>query len=480
MVVKLARRGFAGSSGVATSRRAALKALAGGAAAATAFGVVGAGTAAAVADAGPIEPRAGTWTTWLLASGSQLRPPPPPSSTVTDAEVQGLRDLAARRDGAARDQVAYWDTGAPGYRWNEVVVARMLKDNFNATFASHHLALVNVAIYDATVAAWDAKYAYNRPRPADYDRTFDALLPTPRSPSYPSEHAAAAGAASTVLGYLFPDDAAALNARAEAAGLSRLIAGVHYASDVQAGLELGRAVGALVVDRAKGDGWSQPWTGTVPTGPGLWNGTNPVAPQAATWRPWVLASPDQLRPPPPFAYDSPEKAAELAELRNFPRTPKTNADAFFWEYAAGGTRSFQFWTDQIGRKLFEYGLNANPPQAARVYGTASVALYDAMVACWEGKYAYWAIRPFQLDPDFKPLFATPNHPSYPAAHGALSGAVAAALAGLFPRDAAALNGLADEAGQARIWGGIHYRSDVVAGLALGRAVARMVLDRMAV
>src|SRR5690242_6215283 len=106
----------------ASSRRTVLKTLAGGAAAA-ALGVA-TGGAAGAAGAAPVEPRAGAWPTWILGSGSQLRLPPPPSS-VADAEVQGLRDLAARRDAAARDRVAYWDTGAPGYRWNEIAVSRM-------------------------------------------------------------------------------------------------------------------------------------------------------------------------------------------------------------------------------------------------------------------------------------------------------------------------------------------------------------------
>ena len=72
------------------------------------------------------------------------------------------------------------------------------------------LALVNVAIYDATIAAWDAKYVYNRPRPSEADPTLTTVVPNPNSPTYPSEHAAAAGAASTVLGYLFPKDAQSL------------------------------------------------------------------------------------------------------------------------------------------------------------------------------------------------------------------------------------------------------------------------------
>jgi hypothetical protein len=60
---------------------------------------------------------------------------------------------------------------------------------------------------------------------------------------------------------------------------------------------------------------------------------------------------------------------------------------------------------------------------------------------------------------------------YPAAHGSLSGAISATLAYLFPHDAIALNALGDEAGESRLWAGIHFRSDINTGLALGRAVA---------
>ncbi|MEI4920555.1 hypothetical protein Q8G81_33890, partial [Klebsiella pneumoniae] len=87
---------------------------------------------------------------------------------------------------------------------------------------------------------------------------------------------------------------------------------------------LGRQVAARVIERGKVDGTDAKWTGTVPPGPGKWNGTNPILPQMMMWKPWVLASADEFRSPPPIAYDSPEKAAELAELKGFQRTPKTN------------------------------------------------------------------------------------------------------------------------------------------------------------
>jgi len=335
---------------------------------------------------------------------------------------------------------------------------------------------MHAAIYDAMIAAWDSKYTYNRKRPSEVDAGFVTAVPNPQSPSYPEEHAVAAGAATAVLSYLFPERAAYFAEKAEEAGRSRVLAGVQYPSDVSAGLELGRKVAALVIERGKTDGSDAKWTGTVPTGSGKWTGTNPILPQLAQWKTWVLASPSEFRAPPPPAYDSPEKAAELAEIKNFPRTPKTNSAAYFWEYAVGGLRSHQYWAAQIGRLVFEYRLDQDPPLAARAYALQTITGIDAGIACWDSKYTYWAIRPYQLDPEVKPLFVV-NHPSYPAAHGCHSNAEAVILAYLFPRDAAALAALAEEARESRLWAGIHYRSDNDAGAALGRAVAEKVIAR---
>jgi hypothetical protein len=106
-----------------------------------------------------------------------------------------------------------------------------------------------------------------------------------------------------------------------------------------------------------------------------------------------------------------------------------------------------------------------------------VTLYDAGIACRETKYAYWAIRPFQLDPDVKPVFATPNHPSYPAAHACASISVTRVLGYLFPRDAEAFAALGERAAESRIWAGIHYRSDINSGRQLALGVANKVIKR---
>jgi len=207
----------------------------------------------------------------------------------------------------------------------------------------------------------------------------------------------------------------------------------------------------------------------IPPGPCRWTGINPIAPFAGTRKTWVLSSASQLRPGPPPDCRSPEGQAELAEVRNYPRTFESNATAFYWQSGRSN------WNNVIDQKIYEYRLDVNPPRAARVYALASIAGYDATVACWDAKYTFWAIRPFMLG--VTPLFPTPNHPSYPAAHGCLSGAISATLAYLFPHDAVALNALGTEAGESRLWAGIHFRSDIDTGLALGRAVAKLVIEQ---
>jgi membrane-associated phospholipid phosphatase len=429
--------------------------------------------------AAQIEPNAGKWKTWVLSSGSQLRVAAPPARKATKAEIKELEVMESQRDAVALDLINFWDAGPPSYRWNEIAISEIAKGNLNNPRGTRAMSLLNVAIYDAIVAAWDSKYAYNRPRPSDFNPAITTVIPNPQSPSYPSEHAVAAGAASTILTYLFPNNAKLFSEKADEAVRSRLLAGVQYPSDISAGLDLGRAVASLVVDAAKSDGSDARWTGAVPTGPGLWKGTNPAEPMAGTWKTWVLTSGSQFRPGPPPAFDSAQEMTELAEVKSVPRSIPavsnfdTTRAAYFWQ-----GQFLKYWTDLTSQKILEYRLDNNPPRAARVYAIVSIACYEGMVACWDAKYTYWAIRPNQLDPAITPLFTTPGHPSYPGAHASLSGSAAEALAYLFPRDTDFFRGRAQEAANSRLWAGIHFRSDNDAGLALARSVSQAIIERV--
>jgi hypothetical protein len=177
------------------------------------------------------EPAAGAWRTWFLQSGSDLRPPPPPDSV---AELSVVRGMPGSLDDATRDRIAYWDAGPPPYRWNAIATDMFFRGAFGSSNFPRIQAYLNMAINDATVAAWDSKYAYARPRPSQLDSSIVPIVALPSSPAYAAEHAAAAGAASEVLAYFAPSEAEALRSMAGEASTSRVQAGVQYPSDVAA------------------------------------------------------------------------------------------------------------------------------------------------------------------------------------------------------------------------------------------------------
>src|SRR5215831_14693360 len=117
-------------------------------------------TPAFAQERGLTDPEAGRWKTWVIASGEALRVPPPPNRAASEKECDELARIAAARDRAALDRVAYWDTGSPSYRWSEISVAEHLKAGVPWQIAVRDLSLMHIAIYDAMVAAWDSKYAY--------------------------------------------------------------------------------------------------------------------------------------------------------------------------------------------------------------------------------------------------------------------------------------------------------------------------------
>jgi len=120
-----------------------------------------------------IEPTAGGWKGFVISSGSALRAPPPPSDAAVSAEEIGrLKELAKQRDPTSLDLIAYWDTGAPSYRWNEIAVREALNNNLIVNPASRVLALLHVAIHDAMIATWESKYTYNRRHPSEVEPRF--------------------------------------------------------------------------------------------------------------------------------------------------------------------------------------------------------------------------------------------------------------------------------------------------------------------
>jgi membrane-associated phospholipid phosphatase len=461
------------------TRRSALKAGAALGATAVLSGPLGS-VAAQNATGGPVAPRAGTWQPWLLSSGSQFRLPAPPDRAATEAEIRELKARASARSAASLDRVAYWDAGASPYRWTEIFINYSnITNPLGGSVAGRAFALMNAAMYDATIAAWDSKYTYNRPRPTEFDSSLTAVVAVPNSPSYPSEHAAAAGAASAVLAYLFPNDAQSFVDMAEEAAQSRVLAGVQYPSDTVAGLDLGRRVAQLAIERARTDNFDHEWDQVMPEGPGFWIGANPGGVAESMWKPWTLSSPSDLRADPPPAYDSEQLAMELEEIRAFTRTPRSTALALYYQFGYHGspTAGPGLTIQQASQRIFEDHLEANVPWVARAYAMLAIAFTDIYISNQDTKFAYWSMRPNQLDPTLTTVFPTPNFPSYVSNRAAFTAATADVLGYLFPRDADEFARRAAETAESAIWAGIHFRSDLVAGVAGGRAVARRIIDR---
>ena len=417
----------------------------------------------------PLEPNAGSWRTWIISSGKDFRVAPPPDAAATRRELEVLRDLTEHRTPAIDAQIRFWDAGSPGYRWLDLISSRAMQGQPLTAYPHRVFTYLTLAMYDATIASWESKYAYNRPRPKHFDHDLETAIVTPMSPSYPSEFAATAGAAAAVLSHFFPGEAATFNAMAEEAARSRVYAGVEFPSDSEVGMELGRRVAAEVIAHALTDGSAAVWSGTVPSGPCFWKGTNPGNVTAANWGPLRLSAPSEFRPPTPPACDSADVLAQATYVRTFPRTFITNYKAFYWQSPEG----LHFWPYRYANAwIFEDKMDRNPPRAARVYALVAAVLFDAFIASQDGKFAYWYIRPHQLDSGIIPIFPVPNFPSYPSNHSTFSAARSEMLAYLFPTRAEFIRALGKEAGDSRIWAGIHYPMDNAAGVQLGKSVAQ--------
>ncbi|MDQ4049434.1 MAG: hypothetical protein M3131_08660, partial [Actinomycetota bacterium] len=212
------------------------------------------------------QPAAGKWKTWVLESGAEVRvpPPPKPGSAAEKTDTQRLKD-AREKATQEEEQVARHYTRAPVVEpWIEQSVQLVASKPKDVPYSSRAYSNTAVAMYEAMVAASHWQQAYKRKPPPG-----ESLVPRAAEFSYPSEHAAMAGAASRVLAYLYPDyPKARLDERAEDASNALAAAGAVYPSDVEAGLELGRRVGDKVVAHAKKDGAETiKWDGKRPRGP---------------------------------------------------------------------------------------------------------------------------------------------------------------------------------------------------------------------
>jgi membrane-associated phospholipid phosphatase len=294
------------------------------------------------------------------------------------------------------------------------------------------------------------------------------------SASHPPIRGAIGGASAAVLVAFFPASATQIEAALDAQAAAGSWPGAKH-EDFAAGEGIGRAAAARVLAYAAGDGVGLTDPGTPPLGDGNWKWTGgPIARGNLGARPLFLASADEFRPVAPPAFGSAQFAAALAEVRQIAdtRTAEQLAIATYWNVNQSPRSQAAFM--EIARELI-VSYRRSDAEAARIMFLMGAASFDALIGCFEAKYHYWFIRPPQADAGIVTAFPTPPHPSYPSAHSCSSGAIAAVLTAVFPSEARRIAAVAEESSLSRLYAGIHYRFDMDAGLALGRAVAAKAL-----
>lgn len=291
---------------------------------------------------------------------------------------------------------------------------------------------------------------------------------------YEMHRGAVSGASAEVLRFLFPASVADIELQV-IADASPAVGQAH--PGFERGLGIGRAVGGAIVEHLENDGANLPWAGTVPVGPGYWIPAGPPAgANLGGVTPWVVNSTSQFRSPTPPAFGSPAFLADLAEALTISqnRTAQETAIAQAWASAGAPSTPLGYWNQTAAAYIEEAGLTERA--AVRVFAVMHAAQFDAQLNCFESKYHYFVLRPNQAEPLITLVIGQPNYPAYPSGHACISSSAAHVLAHFFPDHAAELADLVHEAGISRIYGGIHYRFDIDAGQALGRAVADWAID----
>lgn len=382
--------------------------------------------------------------------------------------------------------------------WNAVALDVIESSSSTPDYGSRALAMESHAVFNA-IAAIDGTNGYQ----------FNA---TPVAGA--DANAAISHAAYTVLSYLFPGQSDILDQ-----ALADALAGIT--SGLTEGETLGRAIADQIIDLRDGDGWDNPivevgsnesevWR---PTGPDFVQGLNP---QWAELTPFALNSGSQFRPDAPpsllddtittdaFANDL-ERVRALGDSDSTQRTADQTEIARFWADGAGTETPPGHWNTIASDAVQSQGLGLS--QSAELLLQLNLALADAAIAAWDTKYTYDFWRPITIltqggvidgsaiDPetDWAPLVSTPNHPEYVSGHSTYSGAAATILtsffgdnfafdstadtvAGSITRSFSSFWDAANEAGESRIFGGIHFDFSNLTGLDLGSDVANWILQ----
>jgi hypothetical protein len=378
----------------------------------------------------------------------------------------------------------------PITEWSQTASALADSTGMSPFRAPITLALLHVAMFEAITRA-----AGDRQPAADGEKDMPAA----------SAQAAAIEAGHQILLAEFPTASPAI-----AAACARLLDSERDTADRANGIRLGAEVAAALLRSRAGDGRNAAVPYTPGGGPGAWVPTPPAflaenTAFLARVTPFAMDRPSRVRPDGPPSLRSRRWADDYNEVKrkgsrnSIERTPAETATALFWEPVAGTV-----WPATIRRLAGEQRLAMS--DSARFQAAAFVAFADALIACWDAKYAFTFWRPItairqghadgndrtEPDPGWEPLGVTPNFPEYASGHVCVTAAVAHTIEHFFDRRVPMparnvvtgeeriyrrADDLVGEVVEARMLLGVHFRSADVDGANIGREVAAHVRRR---
>lgn len=194
------------------------------------------------------------WKPWVLKSASEFRLPPPPESSESlfwQNQLHEIREEMNKANNSQKQRILFWanmaDIGAGD--WVYILNKYMKEAKIPLMTQLKVRDAVGMAIVDATIAAFDTKYSYLIKRPSMFDSSLKTYIDTPNHPSFPSAHSTVSFAVLEVLQYYLPENQLEWQKLAEEAGMSRILAGIHFPIDHQAGKKLGKKIGQAILLR---------------------------------------------------------------------------------------------------------------------------------------------------------------------------------------------------------------------------------------
>lgn len=380
--------------------------------------------------------------------------------------------------------------------WNSVFLSAVRNETTAPPQASRNLAIFHTSIYDAVNAI---------------SRTYQPYHFDPGARIEASMEAAIASAAREVAVNLYPSQSSVFDSF-----YAQSIASIPAGPMRDNGLALGVSAANSILNWRSADGSSTLVPYIPSSDPGAWRRTPPFfrPPESPQWQyvtPFAMTNTSQFRPSGPPSLTSAQYAADfnqvksLGALNSATRTAEQTEVAYFWSDFSYTVTPPGHWNEVARNVATDQASSLE--ENAHTFALLNIAMADAAIAAWDAKYEYNFWRPVTAiqeadgdgnpdtvsDPDWRPLLVAPAFPEYISGHSTFSAAAAAVLAHAFGSDEITFtvgsDGLpgvfrtydsfwetAEEIGLSRIYGGIHFLSADLDGLATGQALGEYVVD----